>query len=205
MPYLLSSAVMFFVLASAMAYTQVGTAVILTADSLELRGTIVVSTPDSVTLRPEKGESITLSRHDIISIDYSRPRGSADSFFSLGIVGGYPSLFNGIIGYTSVPWEVHLSGGYFKTVLNGIQLDVQYLFSRERGFTHGPILVIGRHSFFFDGDNVPNEFDPSYYAGLGYCVNANGWYATIGAKIENHEKLGSIWVLSQLGYVLQFR
>ena len=183
---------------------------ILTTTGSTYRGQIVHESPDTVILLAKDGNTLTILRRNIASIDYHwQP---INKFWELGAVFGTPAGLNLIAGYHFEMVGLRFGFGYWGSNLYGAEISIPITLYRGEHSTHDVAIVAWTSSI----DAPETEYDyfgESYvttvhktFTGIGpaYQVNLNGFSGELGLAFGSGT-FSSPQLMLQLGYVYQFR
>lgn len=124
------------------------------------------------------------------------------SYFESGINLGTPSGINGAFGYWNGPIGYRITGMYYGSDLNGIQLNIGFKLSDNTKQMHNLALIAGTLQFKDENGNTEGIMYWKYI-GLVYNLNFQGFFLETGLTIGNGS-FSSPQLVFQIGYMHRF-
>jgi hypothetical protein len=126
-------------------------------------------------------------------------KGDSSTFIEYGITGGTPSTVNVDVGVWSDRFGLRVSGMYFGTTVNGIQLNYGYRFWYDSKRYHALGLVTAYHH----NGIIAESIEYGLYVGLVYNYRYKNFFFETGPVLgrKNGKNLShGVWAI-QIGWI----
>jgi hypothetical protein len=169
---------------------------IMTFLGTEYHGDIINNDYNTITFVDIWGDTLNLPLFLIKRLEQIK-----EEYIGYGGCFGTPAGINGALCWNRGSFSIRGSGGYWG-IINGIQLNLQYMLSMTKTFCHHLSIQLYYNEYIKSISEEGSDFNTRRAIGLDYSINYNGFFVSIGFNYSPYPFKDPAFML-QLGFLME--